>query len=125
MTQEADDHIILSDVFQNTHKIHMNQSRIFRKFVLKKIGKIKTIFCTDQLFHFQKYFPKMDRKKLRGIKIMTSGFYTPKCAEFSSFNEFGHHQIGLYPVGEKTPHFSSLKHWSDETMAIWISKDSK
>jgi hypothetical protein len=47
MTSEADDDIILPDPFQNTHKIHMNQSGIFRIGVLKRIGKMKTCFFAE------------------------------------------------------------------------------
>jgi hypothetical protein len=124
MTQEADDSIILPDLFQNTHKIHMYQSGIFRMGVLKKIGKIKTIFCTDQLSQIQMYFSNNGSKKLRGIETITIQVLTPKNAEFFSLNEFRDHEIDLYPKTAKTPHFSILRYWSNETMEIWVSKDS-
>jgi hypothetical protein len=65
MTQEPDDHIILPDRFHNTHKIHTNQSGIFRIGVLKKIGKIKPVFF--QIFQIKisiirSTIPKMGRK---------------------------------------------------------------
>jgi hypothetical protein len=125
MTQEADDDIILPDRFQYTHKIPMNQSGIFRIFVLKKIGKIKTTFCTKFDFQIQKYISKNGSKKLRGMKIIVIGFLTSKNAEFSSWNGFGHHEIDLYPSDAKTPHFSILRCWENKTLAIWVSKDLK
>jgi hypothetical protein len=125
MTQETDDVIILPDPFQNTHKIPMNQSGIFRIGVLKKIGKIKTTFCTKCFFQIQKYYSKNGSKKLRGIKIIIIGVLTPKNAEFSSLNGFGHHEIDLYPKCTKTPHFSILRHWLEESPIIWVSKYSK
>jgi hypothetical protein len=108
MSQEADDHIILPDPFQNTHKMPMGQSGIFRIGVLKKIGKIKTCFFPNQNFHNQKYSSKNGSKKLRGIEIIDIRVLTPKKTEFSSLKEFGHHEIDLYPKTAKTPHFSIL-----------------
>jgi hypothetical protein len=95
MTQEADDDIILPDRFQNTINIHMNHSGIFRIGLLKKIGKMKTIFCHDQLFRIPKYYSKNGSKKLRGIETITIGVLTPKNAEFASLTEFGHHDFLL------------------------------
>jgi hypothetical protein len=112
MTQEVDDDDILPELFQNTHKIHMNQSGIFRIGALKKIGKMKTCFFPNQNFHNQKYYSKNGSKNLRGIKIVTIRVLTPKNAEFSNLNEFGHHEIDLYPKSAKTPHFSILRIWS-------------
>jgi hypothetical protein len=103
----------------------MNQTGIFRIGVLKKIGKIKTIFCTDQLFQIQKYYSKNGSKNLRGVKTMTIRFYPWKNNEFSSLNRFLHHEIDLYPKVLKAPYFSILRHWSNETPAIWVSKDMK
>jgi hypothetical protein len=97
MTQEASDDIILPDAFQNTHKIHINESGIFSMGVLKKIGKIKTCFFPNQNFHNQ--------KKLRGIESITIGVLTPKNAEFPSLNEFGHHEIDLYLKVPRHPIF--------------------
>jgi hypothetical protein len=63
MTQEAGDGIILPDLFQNTHKITMHQSGIFRIGALKKIGKMKTCFFPNQNFHNKKYYSKNGSKK--------------------------------------------------------------
>jgi hypothetical protein len=102
----------------------MNQSGIFRNSALKKIGRMKTCFFPNQNFHNQKFASKNGSKKLRGPKIITIRVIAPKNSEFSSLSEFGHHEIDLYPSA-KTPHFSILKHWSNETIEIWVSKDSK
>jgi hypothetical protein len=115
MTQEATSDINLPDPFQNSRKIHMDQSGIFRIGVLKKIGKIKTCFFPNQNFQIQKYYSKNGSKKLRGVKTIIIRVLTPKNAEFSSLNEFGHHETDLYPNGIKTPHFSILTLWSVET----------
>jgi hypothetical protein len=105
MTQEADDHIILPALFQNTHKIPVYQSGIFRNIVLKNIGKMKTCFFPKQNFHNQKYYSKNGSKKLRrGETIAIRGFISEN-VEFSSFNWFGHHEIDLYPKMANTPHF--------------------
>jgi hypothetical protein len=106
-------------------KFTAHQSGIFRIGVLKKIGKIKTCFFPNQNFHNQKYHSKNGSKKLRGIKTTIIGVLTPKNAEFSSLHGFGHHEIDLDPTGAETPYFSILRHWSNETMEIWVSKDSK
>jgi hypothetical protein len=119
MTQEADVVIILPDPFQNTIKIHMYQSGIFRIGALKKIGNL---FFSNQN---QKHYSKNGSKKLRGINNMAIRVITPKNAEFSSLNYFGHHEIDLYPKYANIPHFSILQIWTSETMAIWVSKHSK
>jgi hypothetical protein len=62
MTQVADDHIILPDLFQNTHKIPMYQSGIFRNIVLKKIGKTKPVFFQIKISIIRSTLPKMGRK---------------------------------------------------------------
>jgi hypothetical protein len=111
MTQEADYDINLPDAFQNTHKIPMHQSGIFRIGVLKKIGKMKTCFFPNQNFHNQKYYSKNGSKKLRGVEIVTFRVLTSENDEFSSFNEFGHHEIDLYPKVTRTPYFSILRLW--------------
>jgi hypothetical protein len=85
---------------------------------------MKTCFFPNQNFHNQKYTSKNGSKNLRGIETITIGFLTPKNAEFSSFNGFGHHEIDLYPTSAKTPHFSILRYWANKTMVIWVSKDS-
>jgi hypothetical protein len=125
MTQVTGDVIILPDQFHNTHKIPMNQSGIFRIGVLKKIGKMKTTFCIDQLFQIQKSFSKNGSKKLRGIETIAIGVLTPKNTDFVSLTEFGHHEIDLYPTSRNTPHFSILRYWSNKTVAIWMSKNFK
>jgi hypothetical protein len=56
---------------------------------------------------------------------MCNGVLTSENDEFSSLNEFGHHELDLYPKMTKTPHFSILRHWSNESLGIWVSKDSK
>jgi hypothetical protein len=56
---------------------------------------------------------------------ITIGVFTPKNAELASLNEFGHHEIDLYPKSAKTPHVSILRHWLHKTMVIWVSKHSK
>jgi hypothetical protein len=73
----------------------MYQSGIFRIGVLKKIGKIKTIFCTASFFRIQKYYSQNGLKKLRGIETIPIGVLTLKNAEFASLTEFGHHEIDL------------------------------
>jgi hypothetical protein len=88
----------------------MNQSGIFRIGGLKKIGKMKTCFFPNQNFHIQKYYSKNGSKKLRGIETIAIRVPTPKNAEFSSLNGFGHHEIDLYPTSAKTPHFSILRY---------------
>jgi hypothetical protein len=105
MTQVADDVIILPDPFHNSHQIHIYRSRMVRISVVKKIGKMKTCFFPNQNFHNQKYYSKNGSKNLRGIEMVTIRVITPKNAEFSSLNIFGHHEIDLYPTSAKTPHF--------------------
>jgi hypothetical protein len=83
----------------------MNQSGIFRIGVLKKIGKMKTIFCTDQLLRIRKYYSKNGAKKLRGIKSVAITILTWENGEFSSLNEFGHQEIDLYPKSACDPIF--------------------
>jgi hypothetical protein len=92
---------------------------------VKKIGKMKTCFFPNQNFHNQKYYSKNGSKKLRGVKTITIGVFTSENDEFSSLNGFGHHEIDLYPKSTKTPHFSILRYWTNETITIWVSKDSK
>jgi hypothetical protein len=70
---------------------------------------MKTCFFPNQNFHNQKYYSKNGSKKLRGGKTIVIRGLTPKNAEFSSLNGFGHHEIDLYPSGTKTPHFSILR----------------
>jgi hypothetical protein len=126
MTHETDRDLKLPDRFQNTHHIAMHQSGIFRIGPLKKIGKFKTCFFPNQNFHInQKYYSKNGSKKLRGIKNMCKEVLASGNDEFSSLTEFGHHEIDLYPKVTKTPHFSILRHWPNETCGIWVSKGLK